>query len=137
MENADEFKTDAMGIWSTEWAPRLFLEAMKFWFYSISFSITLNLVLLCSSLLKLTNPLNEDGISGGESPKEVNAEAKRKGLLHWDLMKKLAIDCCDIFIPGFTTGWLAVSSATVGMLGMVSTLLASIDIWERVQGPSQ
>ena len=137
MGNADVFKMDAIGIWSTEWAPRLFLEAMKFWFYSISFSIILSLVLLYSSLSKLAKPLNEGGSSSGKSSKEVDAEVKQKGHLQWDLIKKLAIDCCDIFIPGFTTGWLAVSSATVGMLGMVSTLLASIDIWERVQGPSQ
>jgi hypothetical protein len=137
--NADEFKMDAMGIWSSDWAPRLFVEAMKFWFYSISFSIFLSLVLLCSQLWKLSLPPKRES---GKGEKTVEAEVDRvatetkQSIALWrGLLKKLVIDCCDIFIPGLTTGWLVVSSGTVGILGIISTVLASLDIWERVQGP--
>jgi hypothetical protein len=128
---------DAMAIWSTEWAARLFLEAMKFWFYSISFSIILSLVLLYFSFSDATKPLKgHTGRSRKSSNGKINEKATKGSTLQWGIMKKICVDCCDIFIPGFTTGWLAVSSGTVGILGMISTVLASTDIWERVQRPS-
>lgn len=127
---------DAMGIWSTEWAKSLFLEAMRFWFYSISFSIVLNLVLLYSAIFKATGSLKRTKGSGETRLKVVESEVKQANVLQRNLLKKLAIDCCDIFIPGFTTGWLVLSSGFVGILGMISTVLASTDIWKRVQRPS-
>jgi hypothetical protein len=49
------------------------------------------------------------------------------------IMKKIVIDGCDLFIPGSTTGWMVVSTANVGLLSVVSTVLAATDIWIRVQ----
>jgi hypothetical protein len=124
---------DAMGIWSTEWAPQLFVEAMKFWFYSISFSIVLGLILLYSSSSKSAASSKTIARSSKKiSREDIDREAKRKSSFRWDLAKKLSVDCCDLFIPGSTTGWLAVSSGTVGILSMISTVLASFDIWKRV-----
>jgi hypothetical protein len=127
---------DAMGIWSTEWAGMLFVEAMKFWFYSLTFSILLTLVLLYSTMSKSAGAVDDTGTSSEKSLKEVDAAAERDSALRWNLLKKLMIDCCDIYIPGGITGWLMASSGTVGVLGMLSTLLASKDIWKRVQRPS-
>ena len=124
---------DAMGIWSTEWAPKLFVEAMKFWFYSISFSIVLNLVLLFSNWSRSATSSKKAKRRGKNSKAEVDAQVKQRSVLEQGLLKKLVIDCCDISIPGFTIGWFAVSSGIVGILGTVSTVLASSDIWERVQ----
>jgi hypothetical protein len=129
-------KMDAMAIWSTEWAPRLFVEATKFWFYSISFSITLSLVLIYSNLSKsIFAWKKERRRSDKELKGEINSQAQRSAL-QWGLVKKLVVDGCDLFIPGFTTGWLVVSSGTVGILGVISTILGSLDIWERVQRSS-
>ena len=125
-----------MAIWHTAWASMVFVEAMKFWFYSISFSICLGLLRLyrlgISTQGKLDSEHKKDQGSvenvahiGGETRDWV---ASRKRIL-----KRLVIDCCDLFIPGFTTGWLVLSSATVGMLCVVSTILASGDIWTQVQ----
>jgi hypothetical protein len=50
-----------------------------------------------------------------------------------NIMKKIIIDSCDLFIPGSTTTWMVVSSASVGVLSVVSTVLAATDIWTRVQ----
>jgi hypothetical protein len=49
------------------------------------------------------------------------------------IIKKIVVDGCDFFIPGSTTGWMVVSTANVGMLSVVSTVLAATDIWTRVQ----
>jgi len=127
---------DAMGVWSTEWAPKLFVEAMKFWFYSISFSIILSFVLLYFELSKSTMPPKREQGKSEKIDAQVDrgaTETKQRSSLRKGLMKKLVIDCCDIFIPGFTTGWLIVSSGTVGILGIISTVLGSLDIWDRLQ----
>ena len=52
------------------------------------------------------------------------------------IIKRIVIDGCDLFLPGSTTGWMAVSTANVGMLTVVSTVLAATDIWTRVQNAS-
>ena len=126
---------DAMGIWSTSWAPGVFNEAMKFWFYSISCSIALGVVQLVHHLSPVESE-EEEGGKKKEGKGDDMAESKRKKDKHGGIMvilKKLVIDGCDLFIPGSVTGWLALSSANVGMLSVVSSILAGTDIWVRVQ----
>jgi hypothetical protein len=122
-----------MGIWSTEWANGLFLEAMKFWFYSITFSIMLSLLRLYRILLDSGSSSKKPAEDSERTSNVVDAEAKRASATQWNVVKTLAIDCCDIFVPGFTTGWLRVSSGNVGTLSMISSVLASTEIWRRVQ----
>lgn len=42
-------------------------------------------------------------------------------------------DCFDLFIPGSVVGWISASSATVGYVTVISTVLSSKDIWDRLQ----
>lgn len=128
-----------MGVYRTAWAQPLFVEAMKFWFYSISCSIVLGLVGLWGLYFTPTKVIakekvdeadEEDGKEDKE--KKVRAEAKWMSKRR-KIMKRLLIDVCDLFIPGSVTGWLAVSSADVGMFSVLSTVLAGTDIWTRVQ----
>ncbi|KAH6673301.1 peroxin 11B [Halenospora varia] len=125
---------DAMGVYNVTWAKNIFLEANKFWFYSLSLGILLSLGQLW---ILYTQP---------QMPQRVSQEEKRKGEKKtreveqdkWELnrnkaVRKLALDGFDLFIPGYTTGWLVVSSANVGCCSVMSTILGSVDIWERVQ----
>jgi hypothetical protein len=120
-----------MGIQKSPWAASLFLEANKFWFYSLVLSILLGIIQLCN--LGINPPLSE------EKNKDISEEQADLELKGWKvnrskIMRRLVIDGCDVFIPGFVTGWIVVSSAGVGLASVVSTVLASMDIWERVQG---
>ncbi|KAF8859452.1 hypothetical protein BDZ45DRAFT_356468 [Acephala macrosclerotiorum] len=128
---------DAMGVYRTTWAQPLFVEAMKFWFYSITCGILLSLVQFWG-LYMAPNPVPKTGKADEKEEKE----SKEKGVkveVEWmstrrKIMKRLVVDSCDLFIPGSVTGWLAVSSANVGLFSVVSTVLTGTDLWTRVQG---
>lgn len=49
------------------------------------------------------------------------------------LAKRLIVDGCDLFIPGSYLGWVPVGSLEVGVVTVVSTLIAMGDIWVDVQ----
>lgn len=118
---ADKAQMDAMEIWSTTWASTLLLEANKFWFYSLLFS-------LASCLLQVYRfrPLF--------TPAGATARSKaRSNILPWSLVRQILTDACDLLIPGSITGWARTSPAIVGLATVVSTLLASEEIWYRVQ----
>ena len=126
-----------MGIWTTTWAAGLFVEAMKFWFYSLSLGIIVGVVQLYQ--------LYMEPVVVSEKQTEVREKTAQNGKViqmmeitereekRSKIIKKIVVDGCDLFIPGSTTGWMAVSTANVGMLSVVSTVLAATDIWTRVQ----
>ncbi|GAB7351844.1 hypothetical protein MBLNU459_g2403t1 [Dothideomycetes sp. NU459] len=49
------------------------------------------------------------------------------------LYKQLAIDACDLLIPGTAVGWMAADSVTVGAAMAISSVVAGGDLWARVQ----
>lgn len=119
-QSADGAKMDAMEIWSTTWASTLLLEANKFWFYSLLFSLVscfLQLYRLRFLSAPAGNPRSKAGGNGLPRP----------------LAKQILTDACDLLIPGSITGWARTSPAIVGLATVVSTLLASEEIWYRVQ----
>jgi hypothetical protein len=118
---ADKAKMDAMEIWSTTWAPGLNLEGNRFWFYSLIFS----LISCALQLYRLRFISAPSGTKGRLKPK-INT-------LPWPVVRQIFTDACDLLIPGSITGWVRTSPATVGFATVASTILASEDIWHRVQ----
>ncbi|KAH9208814.1 peroxisomal biogenesis factor 11 [Leptodontidium sp. 2 PMI_412] len=124
---------DVMGVYHASWAAGLFVEAMKFWFYSLSLGILLALMELWGLSGK------EPVVSTGSKEKVVEkaaqaqeARAMERTSKRRNAVKKMVIDGCDLFIPGSITGWLVISSSNVGLLCVVSTLLAGSDTWDRI-----
>jgi hypothetical protein len=111
---------DAMEIWSTTWALTLLLEANKFWFYSLTFS-------LASCFLQLYRLRFVSAAIGNSGSIPASNTMSRL------LAKQILTDACDLLIPGSITGWARTSPAIVGLATVVSTLLASEEIWCRVQ----
>jgi len=124
---------DAMEIWTTAWASNVLLEAMKFWFYSILFSLTLSFLELFQ--LSYKSPTSKQSEKANGRPKKTSKASKAHELMakRQDIVKRIITDGCDLLIPGFVTGWIETSFATVGISGVVSTVLVSTDIWNRVQ----
>ncbi|KAH8646951.1 peroxisomal biogenesis factor 11 [Tricladium varicosporioides] len=127
---------DAMGVYNVTWAKVMFLEANKFWFYSLSLGISLSLVQLWS--LYTESPIS--GKTGNEKRRKEEKKTFKSEKVKWEMernkvVRKLALDSFDLFIPGYTTRWLGISSANVGYCSVMSTILGSVDIWERVQRP--
>jgi hypothetical protein len=134
-----------MSIYSTQYAPRIMLEANRFWFYSLVFSLTLAFYNYTHISPTTTIPTTEKSPSTS-SPEEKSVpqnepssqrsstallkhgnEKKRKTLL-----KKATVDAFDLFIPGRITGWLDYGEVGTGVAMMISTLVASSDIWNIV-----
>jgi hypothetical protein len=126
-----------MGIWTTTWAADVFVEAMKFWFYSLILGVIVGVLQLYQLYMEpvvISEKKTEIGEKSKENEKMIQmieiTERKEK---RTKIIKKIVVDGCDLFIPGSTTGWMVVSTANVGMLSVVSTVLAATDIWTRVQ----
>ncbi|KAH8801627.1 peroxisomal biogenesis factor 11 [Xylogone sp. PMI_703] len=122
---------DAMGAWKTTWAARCMIEANKFWFYSLVFSIIRNVL----ELLKSERPKTKSTSTavkekkGKVSPPVVVANKTKQRIL----LRRIIADACDLLIPGSVTGWIPVSMVISGYATVVSTFLTSIDIWEGLR----
>ena len=132
---------DALGIWKTAWAPRNMLEANKFWFYSIVCSIIAGFLKLWQLSRESTaievQEVKEKDASDEKSPEKqatlMPEKQVSKGKDYEPIVRRLVIDFCDLTIPGFQTGWAKTTPLIVGIGSATSAVLASIDIWNRVQ----
>jgi hypothetical protein len=101
-------QTNAMNITTSTFITSLQHHALQTWFFAISISLLLTFYDLLSS----------------HTPKK-------------QLYTTLAIDCCDILIPGSAVGWIPVSSVTVGIASSISSVIVGQQIWTRVQKQSR
>lgn len=134
---------DALGVWKTTWAPRNMLEANKFWFFSILCSILAGFFRLwqisrSSSIVNVeVKEVTEEDLPKNEGARKLTVPAPKEQLLesgnYEPIIRRLAIDFCDLSIPGFATGWAKSTPMIVGIGSATSAVLASIDIWNRVQ----
>jgi Peroxisomal biogenesis factor 11 (PEX11) len=121
-----EEQLDTMGVWSSPWAEACLVEGNKFWFYSLVCSILLGVVQLYDGRGEVKSESGEKGKS-----KKQGVQAHKEKLS--GIKRRMMVDCFDLFIPGFVTGWLVTTQAFVGFAGAVSTVLSSKDIWDRLQ----
>ncbi|KAI1423116.1 hypothetical protein F5Y12DRAFT_555357 [Xylaria sp. FL1777] len=78
----------------------------------------------------------EDEKTGGEKggkEAQVDQLAKRREIQSKisGLGRRVVSDALDITLPGSVVGWVPVSTGTVGLAMFVTTVLTSMDIWER------
>ena len=126
-----------MGVTSFEWGPKLQNEADKCWFYAISFSICLSLYRLVELFFAQTT----SSATAADTPKGAEDEKSKEpakptpveSSTHVALLTQLTIDCCDLTIPGFSTGWIPIRLVFVGAAQFTSSALAIQHIWRRVQ----
>lgn len=136
-----------MGVYKTPWAAWLLLEANRFWFYSLSFSLVLSGLQLwqllattsASETAMASEPENKVKVlRSGKAVKVATLEegikirGKERMAKRRAIAKKVMMDVCDLLIPGAMVGWIPVGSVTVGLTTVVGTLLASGDIWGRI-----
>jgi hypothetical protein len=134
---ADCSQSNTMGVTKFEWGPRLELEANKFWFYSIAFSILVSLYTLIQAFFV---PKSTSAATEKTSP-EINKEASsseanptvQKEVSYVALSKQLVVDSCDLLIAGSSIDWILANDVTVGTAYIISSTLAGRDIWNRVQ----
>ncbi len=127
-------QTNAMGITTFDWAPAIYREAIKFWFYAIFASIWLSIYQIFSGV-STTNQTPQKALRADDDSHEKehmpvqNAVADARSKIYIQLM----IDCADLLVPGALLGWMPIDELYVGMAGTLSTVLAGRDIWNRLQ----
>lgn len=125
-----------MDVWQTEWAKQCLIEANKFWFYALVFSLLWGIV----QLFTLNQQPDEAATLREEKTESssdeaitrlMNAEAK---LRHKKaaIKRRLVVDGLDLLIPGHVVGWIVTSAATTGIAGAISTTLSMRDIWIKL-----
>lgn len=126
-----------MGVYRVDWAAKVMMEANRFWFYSLACAVLLTLHGLWSlpstsvEEVPTRKSFGERAKLGMEKRKAEEISAKN-GEKRKKLMKDLVMYGADLFIPGDLTGWIQTEQWLVGSAMVVSTLLASEEIWERV-----
>jgi Peroxisomal biogenesis factor 11 (PEX11) len=102
-----------MGNYHTSWGTTAIIEGNKFWFCALLFSLALSVTQLLGT--------STSAPSSGKKSSNTNA-----------LAKKIATDTADLLVPGSVTGWFHTGPVVVGVATVVSTILASGEVWERV-----
>lgn len=130
-----------MGITTYDWATQLQQEALKCWFYGISWSILLSVYQLLTVFFSepaAVQPVNAKSNEKETSEKQPAARQKpsvtaRDPALRSKIYTQLMIDGCDIFLPGAAVGWIPVDQVFVGTCQTISSALAGRQVWDRVQ----
>jgi peroxin-11B len=127
-----------MGVTNFEWGLKLQNEADKCWFYALSFSICLSLYRLLQLFFARPNSSATATYASkgaeAEQSKERTKPTPVESSILVVLLTQLTIDCCDLTIPGFSTGWIPIQLVFVGAAQFTSSALAILHIWRRVQG---
>ncbi|TVY83272.1 Peroxisomal membrane protein PMP27 [Lachnellula suecica] len=124
---------DVLGVWPAPWAQLCVIEGHRFWFYSLLFSIGWCMMQLFAADGNDT-PVVEKSV-GPSAEKRPTAVIRKKEqiIARRVLVRRLLTDVFDLFIPGHVTGWIVTALATVGLASIVSTLLASKEIWDSLK----
>lgn len=96
-----------MNIWLVDWYIPVLMEGNKFWFYAICISIARTLAEFWMG------------------------ESKRKKTESKLLLERLLVDLCDLTLPGSFLGWIPLGDFGVGVAMVVSTIVASREMWVR------
>jgi len=122
---------DTLLVRTTSFGEMCTLEGNKFWFYSLVCSIAWG-------VWEVWGTYGEMEVVEKGKEEEVEVEKRlanmktARGAKRKRIVLKIVSDGFDLFVPGHVTGWIATSPATAGMASVVSTLLSSRDIWERM-----
>jgi hypothetical protein len=98
------------------------------WFFALICSIIWGVLLLFG-----VGEVDENRRDEKNSKKRAkNAKEDRENRLR-GVMRRLVSDGFDLFVPGSVTGWIPTPPAFVGFATIISTILSSKDIWDRLQ----
>ncbi|KAF9474478.1 peroxisomal biogenesis factor 11 [Pholiota conissans] len=119
-----------------ETAKKVAKRAFQFWFAGIVFSL-IHGVLKATRLAKETKYLQESKVWG---EKDLAEEAARETRLNAVQVarknnhQQLVIDLLDVWIPATGAGLLAINEGTLGILGLISSLIGAKSQWKAVNG---
>lgn len=101
------------------------LEANKFWFYSLIFSIIKGVLSLLNDGRSRNSKISSEKKKNQTAPPVSKAKSNRT-------MKRILADVCDLFIPGFVTGWIPTTLVISGYATVISTVITALEIWDNI-----
>ncbi len=123
---------DAIGVWPAPWADRCMLEANKFWFYSLIFSLLSGMFQLffgSSSRSSRERKASPKKLIKKKPSSALNSGRKERQKIR----RRLIADAFDLLIPGHVTRWIPSNLVVVGFASVISTTLSSKDRWDRLR----
>lgn len=113
----------ALNIWPVPWSSTVLVEANKFWFYALALSVF-------GAVYELV--FHSLSGKGGSRNEASNSSKGTAAVSATSLVKRIVVDGCDLLIPGSFLHWTPFSDFEVGQAMVVSTAIASRDIWAGV-----
>lgn len=81
---------------------------------------------------KMSEEEHAEYLKRAEKREKVTREwAKQVSGLVWKLGRAATANALDVVLPGVTVGWIKAEPGTVGVAMLVTTVLTSMDVWER------
>lgn len=134
--NPDCTQLHDMTIWPVPWSTPVLLEANKFWFYAICASITgavLQLPFPASTTTETQTQSRKDQ-TRNQSTLNPSSSSSSTTSTSSKLLAQILVDGCDLTLPASFLGWTpALGDLGVGIAMVVSTVLASRDVWIKAQ----
>jgi hypothetical protein len=117
-----------MGVWPMESARSWMVMGNSLWFFALICSIIWGALLLFR-----VGEVDENRRGEKNSKKRAkNAQEDRENRLR-GVKRRLVSDGFDLFVPGSVTGWIPTPPDFVGFATIISTVLSSKEIWDRLQ----
>ncbi|KAL5355812.1 peroxisomal biogenesis factor 11 [Aspergillus floccosus] len=117
-----------MNILLVSWYTPLLMEANKFWFYSICLSLTRAIweLLFLGATAQSQQSRTDEKEKSEKAPTSPTTSSTA-------ILKRMIVDACDLTLPGSFLGWTPVGDLGVGVAMVISTIVASQDIWAKAQ----
>ncbi|KAI0419497.1 peroxisomal biogenesis factor 11-domain-containing protein [Xylaria grammica] len=158
---ADAQKIPGLTLWGPELEAVVTVEGQRFWLFSLACGALSGLVKIANVAAapapapvkgqaainvsesdvnekeegSVTEGTGQDEKAGGEGVGKEGADqlARNREIRSKisGLGRRVVSDTLDITLPGSVVGWVPVSTGTVGLAMFVTTVLTSMDIWER------
>ncbi|KAI0183568.1 AoPex11B [Xylaria flabelliformis] len=130
-------------IWGPELERTVAVEGQRFWLFSLVCGVLAGLVRISDVVASASEDVPAKGEKKEEgSTDEKNVSSTQEQIDHLarsrevrakisNLSRRVVSDALDITLPGSVVGWVPVSTGTVGVAMFVTTVLTSMDIWDR------
>lgn len=157
----DAQRIDGLALWGPAAEAALALEGQRFWLLSLVCGVLAGLVRVVDVVVSMPASMpasasvsgeghgdgsgegegekvgsvaaGSDGGGGGSKEQQIGYVTRRRETRARvsGLGRRVLSDALDITLPGSVVGWVPVSTGTVGLAMFVTTVLTSVDIWER------
>ncbi|KAI0009157.1 peroxisomal biogenesis factor 11 [Xylariaceae sp. FL0662B] len=150
----DALQVDGLAVWGPEWEPRVGVEAQRFWLFALVCAAGAGLLRIRDVLASAPAPApaagpqrvekekgkgkgkgkaDEGGARGDLKRERAGADRQRSEVRAkvYKLGRGVIANVLDITLPGSVVGWVKADSGTVGLAMFVTTILTSMDVWER------